>query len=946
MRPSTVLRYGQSFWLDYMRRRLLTSGELERLREEGIRGVTSNPSIFEKAFSGSGDYDEALRALEEQEDRSASALYETLAVQDIQGAADVLRPVYDESEGADGYVSLEVSPHLAHDTRGTVAEARRLWKRLDRPNVMIKVPATREGIPAIRELLSGGVNVNVTLMFGEDVYRRVADAWLDGLETYRAKGGDLRWIASVASIFVSRFDVMVDPILEDLARRKGREEREEILGLVGQVGIANAVQIYRDFREICAGERFQGLAREGARPQRILFASTSTKDPRFSDVRYVESLIGPGTVDTVPPATLDAFRDHGRARETLPADGDGSERTLEAIERLGISLEEITARLLDEGVEKFSRAFDDLMATVEKRRDGALGPLQDRITVAAGPIEDDVHRTLDAWQGDDVLRRLWARDATLWTGSDEGRWLDWLDIVDTELSDLDRLAAFGEEVGQRGFTQVAVLGMGGSSLFPWVLSESFAPPPDGRTLHVLDSTDPAQIRTFEAELDLEHTLFVVSSKSGSTLEPNLFEAHFFETLAERLGAEAAAMRFVAVTDPGSPLEEKAGERGYWRVFHGVPGIGGRYSALSDFGLVPAAAMGLDVRGLLANAQRMVHACAACVPARQNPGALLGAVLGVAARAGRDKVTLVASPALRPLGAWIEQLLAESTGKGGKGLIPVDGEPLAAPEAYGHDRVFAYLRHDQAADPGQDAALDALADAGHPVVRLDVADVADLPQELFRWEVATAMAGSILELNPFDQPDVEASKEQARRLTDEYERSGRMAPEAYFFRQDPVGLFADDRNRAAIQDGLAGQASLGGYLRAHLARHTEGDYVALVAWVERSEANDRLIQRIRLLLRDRLTLATCVGYGPRFLHSTGQAYKGGPNSGLFLHIVGGDPVDVEVPGRRASFGVVKRAQARGDFRVLADRGRRLLGIDVGEDAERGLEALLAALRETG
>ncbi len=810
---------------------------------------------------------------------------------------------------------------------------------------MIKVPATDEGIPAIRQLLAGGVNVNVTLMFGEDAYRRVADAWLGGLEAWHAQGGELRRIASVASIFVSRFDVMVDPILEDLAKGKDPEEHDRILDLVGELGIANAVRIYRDFREILAGERFQRLAREGARPQRILFASTSTKDPRFSDVRYVESLIGPDTVDTVPPATLDAFRDHGRARETLAPDGDGAERTVEALESLGISLDEITARLLDEGVDKFARSFDELMATIEKRRDGVLGPLLDRTTVTAGPVEGALERTLDAWQHDDAVRRLWERDATLWTGDDESRWLDWLDIVDAERDDLDELVAFGDEVRERGFTHVAVLGMGGSSLFPWVLSRCFVPSPGSPALHVLDSTDPAQIRTFESGLALEHTLFVVSSKSGSTLEPNLFEAHFFDALAARVGREEAASRFVAVTDPGSPLEEKAAQRGYRRVFHGVPGIGGRYSALSAFGLVPAAAMGLDVRGLLASAQRMVHACAACVPARQNPGALLGAVLGVAARAGRDKVTLVASPPLRPLGAWIEQLLAESTGKGGKGLIPVDGEPLAGPEAYGTDRVFAYLRHDTAADPDQDAALGALAEAGHPVVRLDVADVADLPQELFRWEVATAMAGSILGLNPFDQPDVEASKEQARRLTEEYERTGRMAPESFFFRREPVALFADDRNRAAIQDGLEGEPSLGAYLDAHLARHDVGDYVALVAWIERSQANDRLIQELRRLLRDRLRLATCVGYGPRFLHSTGQAYKGGPNTGLFLHIVGHDPGDLEVPGRRASFGVVKQAQARGDFRVLAERGRRILGIDVGDDPAKGLEALLAVVRDS-
>jgi transaldolase/glucose-6-phosphate isomerase len=945
MRPAELLKYGQSPWLDYMRRHLLTDGELARLRDEGVQGVTSNPSIFEKAFAGSSDYDDVLHSLQDKQSRSAD-VYETLAVEDIQGAADVLRPVYEESKRADGFASLEVSPRLAHDTDGTLEEARRLWKRLDRDNVMIKVPATKEGIPAIRRLLSEGINVNVTLMFAKSAYDQVVDAYLSGLEKYRDQGGDLGGLASVASIFVSRFDVMVDPMLEEKAKNVSGKERKEILDLVGKVGIANATRIYRAFREVCDGERFRELAEQGALPQRILFASTSTKDPRFSDVMYVEALIGRDTVDTVPPATLDALRDHGTARASLDEGRDDSEKVLQSLERIGISLDEVTDRLLDEGVEKFARSFDQLLSTLDERRGGRGGRPLDRTKLyLPQPIDDEVKETLAEWKEEKQVPRLWARDRTLWTGKDENRWLDWLNIADAELADMDRLGGFAKEVRDRGFTHVAVLGMGGSSLCPDVLSRTFPRQPDGPELRVLDSTDPAQIRAFESELDLSHTLFVVSSKSGSTLEPNLFEAHFFERVASEVGRDEAGKRFVAVTDPGSPLERKAEERGYAHLFHGVPGIGGRYSALSDFGMVPAAAMQLDVCAMLDRAQRMVHACGSSVPADQNPGVVLGVVLGTAAlRHGRNKVTFVASPKLARLGAWLEQLLAESTGKQGKGLIPVDGEPLGQPDAYGDDRLFAYLRHESEADGAQDQTVQALAAAGHPVVQLDLADIYDLPQEFFRWEIATAVTGAILDLNPFDQPDVEASKEQARKLTEEYEKTGKMEPETYFFEHGPIGLFADERNRAQLDEAVGSGRSLGAYLKAHLGRLGAGDYLGLLAWVERRQEHEEALQAIRRLVRDRTRAATCVGFGPRFLHSTGQAYKGGPPSGVFLHLVGDDPQDLPVPGRRYSFGVVKQAQARGDFRVLSQRDRRLLGVHLGTDTEAGFQAVLKALRE--
>ncbi len=944
MQPSKLLEFGQSLWLDSMRRQLLTSGELARLRDEGVRGVTSNPSIFEKAFAGSQDYEQALARLERQEDRTPAALYETLAVEDIAGAADVLRPVYERSERADGFACLEVSPRLAHDTQATVEEARRLWRRLDRDNVMIKVPATAEGIPAIRQLISEGINVNVTLLFAESTYGQVAEAYLDGLEAFRSAGGDPGAVASVASIFVSRFDVMVDPMLEEMAgTTDSRERRETLRGLVGKVGIANAKRIYRAFREVCAGPRFQALSSVGARPQRILFASTSTKDARFSDVMYVEELIGPDTVDTVPPATLDALRDHATAAATLERDSELAEQQLDQLEQLGISLNAITDRLLAEGVDKFAVAFDRLLATLEKRREGLLGPLLDRTTFQLPKALDSrVNRAIDDFQERHGVSRLWQRDASLWTGDDEGQWLDWLRVVDGELSDVDDLRRFGEQVQREGFTQVALLGMGGSSLFADVLSRSFPRTSGWPELRVLDSTDPQQISRFELGLDLPRTLFVVASKSGSTLEPNLFEAYFWAQVTRAVGADRTGAHFVAITDPGSPLERKATERGYRRVFHGVIGIGGRYSALSNFGLVPAAVMGLDVTQLLDNARRMVHACASCVPAEQNPGVAFGVVLGSAVALGRNKVTLVMSPPLRPLGAWIEQLLAESTGKHGKGLIPVYGEPLGSPSVYGDDRVFVYLRHDHEADREQDAALATLAEAGHPVVRFDLAALSDLTQEVFRWEVATAVAGSLLGLNPFDQPDVEAAKEQARLVTDEYERTGHLAAESYLLEEGPLALFADGPDRVAIEQRLDGDRSLGGYLRGHLGRLESGDYVALLAWIERSEANQRALDEIRSVIRDRYGVATCVGFGPRFLHSTGQLFKGGPASGVFLHLVSAGQLDLSIPGQRSSFGVVEQAQARGDFRVLVERERRVLGVDLGPSPSEGLEQLLADL----
>jgi len=554
-----------------------------------------------------------------------------------------------------------------------------------------------------------------------------------------------------------------------------------------------------------------------------------------------------------------------------------------------------------------------------------------------------VRASLDAWRAGDKVRRLWARDATLWTGTDEGDWLGWLHITEDLLAQGEHLKRIATEVRDAGFSHAPLLGMGGSSLCPEVLAMTFGKQPGFPELHVLDSTDPAQVKSFENRIDLANSLFIVSSKSGGTLEPNIFKQYFFERVRQVVGAQEVGRRFIAITDPGSALQQVAERAGFRHIFFGVPSIGGRYSALSNFGMVPAAIMGIDAFTFLDRAQKMVHACATSVPVEENPGVVLGIILGVMAQHGRDKVTLIVSPGLRALGAWLEQLLAESTGKEGKGLIPVDLEQVGAPEVYGNDRVFAHIRLTSAPDAAQDASVEALARAGQPVVRIAVADIYDLGQEFFRWQIATAVAGSIMGIHPFNQPDVEASKVATRKLTAEYEKTGKLPAETPIFEEQGITVFTDDKNAAALKQGAGGDQSLAGYLKAHLNRLGAGDYCALLAYVERNDTHQQLLQAMRHAVRDTKRVTTCLGFGPRFLHSTGQAYKGGPNTGVFIQITCDDGADLPVPGQKYTFGVVKAAQARGDFEVLAARHRRALRVHLGPDVRAGLATLHATVR---
>jgi transaldolase / glucose-6-phosphate isomerase len=935
--------FGQAVWLDFLSRRFIAEGGLKKLIEtDGLTGVTSNPSIFERAIGGSTDYDSALKAAESEGDCDVMALYERLAIADIQAAADALRPVYEATKRRDGYVSLEVSPYLAMSTDATVAEARRLWRTVSRENLMIKVPATKAGLPAIRELIGEGINVNITLLFSQQVYEKVVEAYLAGLEHLVTQGGDPGGIASVASFFVSRIDVAVDGLIEErLGETNEADQRAALTGLRGKIAVANARLAYQRYQRLFAGARWEKLKAKGAHVQRLLWASTGTKNPAYSDVLYVEELVGADTVNTIPPATLDAFRGHGRVRASLAENIGEAERVMAALARCDISIDAVAQKLVEEGVQLFADAFDKLLGAVARKRASVLGDKLDSqsITLPAG-LEKAVAVSLEVWRRDGNVRRLWAGDASLWTGADEAKWLGWLDIAKEQSARVDSLLQLADDVSRQGFSHAVLLGMGGSSLGPEVFAETFGHQNGHPELLALDSTDPAQIRTIESKIDPARTLFIVSSKSGSTLEPNILKQYFFECAKRAVGADEAGSRFIAITDPGSKLQTIAERDRFRRIAFGIPSIGGRYSVLSDFGLVPAAVMGLDVARLLGAAQEMVRSCGAYVPPADNPGVVLGTVLGVLGKAGRDKVTIVASPGIADFGAWLEQLLAESTGKLGKGLIPVDAEPLGPPDVYGKDRLFVYARLSGEADAKQDAAVAALERAGQPVVRIAVTDRYHIGQEFFRWELATAVAGAILGINPFDQPDVEASKDKTRELTMAYEKSGALPAETALLEEAGLTLFADERNSKAF--GKAG--TLVEYLRAHLKHIREGDYCALLAYVERNKRHRDALQEIRVMIRDCKRVATCLGFGPRFLHSTGQAYKGGPNTGVFLQITCDDSADLQVPGQKYTFGVVKAAEARGDFEVLAGRDRRMLRVHLGPHVAAGLTTLTDAIRQ--
>jgi transaldolase/glucose-6-phosphate isomerase len=869
-RLAALTAAGTSVWLDQIQRSLISGGELERLRrEDSLRGVTSNPAIFEKAILGSTDYDEQIAELAAK-GLDARQIYEEIAITDVRMACDVLRPVWDEAGGADGFVSLEVEPAFAHETESTLAQARDFWQRVDRPNLMIKIPGTEEGVPAIEEAVAAGINVNVTLLFSVESYTAIAEAYIRGMQR-RAEAGQTLDVHSVASFFVSRVDTEVDKRLADL----GREE------LRGVAAVANARAAYQRFKELFLGDGFAALRAAGCPVQRPLWASTGVKDPHYPETKYVESLVAPHTVNTMPMPTLLACEE--QLEVTGPTADQDPTPDLQALAEAGIDMGDVTNTLLREGIEKFVEPFDALIAGVELAREGIVTGRPPTIASSIpGDLEPALIERVKQAQAENVARRIWQHDETLWGGPgvpEIANRLGWLTISEKMLEHAPELYEFTEQLKAEGFTDAVLLGMGGSSLGPEVIRRSYGQIPDALRLHVLDSTDPGAVLEVERTIELETTVFIVSSKSGGTIETLSHMRYFFE----RAGRDGN--RFAAITDPGSPLVDLAKELGFRHVFENDPDIGGRYSVLSYFGLVPAALAGVNIEAMLHSAQVAEQNCAQFGDSQSNSGLWLGVALGELALQGRDKATFVVADPISSFGLWVEQLIAESTGKQGKGILPVAGESLGKPEAYGDDRVFVYLRDPDSPDAELDAGMDALARAGHPTVTLAVHGAADLGRIFFFAEFAVAVAGWVLGINPFDQPNVQEAKDNTAKLL----AAGEL-PE--FEPGDPDELFAEA---------------------------SPPHYVAILAYVKPSEEFDAAIDEMRTRIRDHTKATTTFGYGPRYLHSTGQYHKGGPPNGLFLELVHDGEEDVEIPEAGYGFRHLKNAQAIGDLLTLRDHG---------------------------
>jgi transaldolase / glucose-6-phosphate isomerase len=886
-RLAALTAAGTSVWLDQIRRSLITSGELERLeRELSLRGVTSNPAIFEKAILGSTDYDEQIEELAGK-GVSAREIYDEIAILDVQLACDVLRGIWEEADHADGFVSLEVEPGYAHDTEATVRQAHEYWERVDRPNLMIKIPGTEAGVPAIEEAIAAGINVNVTLLFSVESYSAIAEAYIRGMER-RHEAGESLDIHSVASFFVSRVDTEVDKRLAAMG----------LVDLRGIAAVANARAAYMRFKEIFRGERFAALLDAGAPVQRPLWASTGVKDPLYPETKYVDSLVAPDTVNTMPMNTLNS------CAEGLEVTGNTADQDpaadLERLADAGIDMGDVTKTLLEQGIAKFVEPFDDLVGGIELAREGIVTHRPKTIkSVLPDELEPHLVERVRRAQAEDVAKRVWARDESLWGGpgvAEIGNRLGWLTTSEKLLEHASELHEFAEQAKADGLEHAVLLGMGGSSLGPEVIRRSYGDVPGGMRLHVLDSTDPGAVLETERAIDLDKTLFIVSSKSGGTIETLSHMRYFFE----RSGGDGS--RFCAVTDPGSPLVELARERGFRRVFENDPEIGGRYSVLSYFGLVPAACAGVNIEGMLHQAQVAEQNCAQFDSPQSNSGLWLGCVMGELAQHGRDKLTYVVSEPISSFGLWVEQLIAESTGKQGKGILPVADEPLGDPDVYGDDRVFAYLRNEDEPDAELDAAIEALGRAGHPTTTGRViGGASDLGRIFFHAEFATAVAGWALGINPFDQPNVQEAKDNTARILEQ-------------------GL--PDEDAGSLEDLL---------MKAEPPK-----YVAILGYVTPSEEYDSAIRDLRVALRERTRCTTTFGYGPRYLHSTGQYHKGGPANGLFIQLYQRAKEDVEIPEAGYSFEHLKNAQALGDMQTLRSHGLEVVRIEIeGPDDVRGL-----------
>lgn len=901
---------GQSIWYDNLKRSLIQDGTIQGMIERReILGITSNPSIFESAIKSDDDYDADLQAMS-WAGLSSEEMFYTLAIKDIQDAADLFLPYYKASNGADGFVSLEVNPNLADDTQGTIAEAKWLWAEVNRPNLMVKIPATKAGLPAITEAIAAGVNVNVTLIFSRKRYVEVMDAYLTGLEKRLKAGKDISKIASVASFFVSRLETKADERLIKIIDAGG-DDAEKAQLLKGRLAVDNTRLAYQAYQDFFDSNRFESLAAAGAQKQRPLWASTSTKDPVYSDIKYVEELIAENTVNTVPPETLDAYLDHGDPAIRITNDLDRAREDFDMLAELGISLDEITQELEDEGVWKFAESFKGLLQAVEDQREKNMSSL--------GTLADAVFDKVQEYKDSVVIPRVFRNDSTVWTTNPDAKQvvqtrLGWLDLPSASQTLIPVIEGFADRCRVDGFTKVLVLGMGGSSLAPETMNLILGPFSDGLDLKILDSTIPGQVREIEAWVDYPKTLFIVASKSGTTSEP-LASFAYFRNQAEKALGEGWESHFVAITDPGSNLAAMGESYGFREVFTADPNVGGRYSALTHFGLVPAALMGVDLEAFLTRAQKIADRCSPLHPVKLNLGALLGIIMGVSVAHEQDKLTLLADEALAPIGAWLEQLIAESSGKRGTGIVPIADEPLIEPEAYSRDRFFVYLR----VEGELDTFVAELMHADHRVIILNLEDLYDLAAQFYVWEFAIAIACSVLGLNAFDQPDVQDSKDRTKEKLNQYQEKGQLEEPEVVWEKAGAKVYGQ------VFNGLENCSNVGDVIEAFTELALNGDYIAINAYLPRNPFTQGRLTDLRKRILERTGKATTLGFGPRFLHSTGQLHKGGANNGLFLQITQDDSEDIEIPGQRFSFGVLARAQALGDLEALQSRERRAIRI---------------------
>jgi len=837
-------------------------------------------------------------------------------------------PIYNQPNAKDGYISLEVRPTLSHDTAGTIVEARRLFSTLARPNVMIKVPATPEGMPAIETLISEGININVTLIFSLAQYEAVAKAYITGLQKRVAAGKDIDKIASVASFFVSRVDSMTDAALLNLHSND----------LEGKTAIANAKMAYERFLEIFDGDQWKKLEKLGAQKQRPLWASTGTKNPAYPDTLYIDELIGPDTVNTVPPSTLSSFMNHGKATQTLTNGFDAARNHLAELRNAGIDLDQITTKLLEDGLAAFVKSFETLMAGIREKQE-QLKSEWSSFSANLGQYQNIVSSALQEIKRDRIIQRIWDHDYTVWKSdpTEIRNRLGWLDIADRMQAVIPRINNLADSLNKEGYQKAVLLGMGGSSLASEVFRKTFGVKPGHLDLTILDSTDPGTIINIENKLDWEKTLFIVSTKSGTTPETLSFFKYFYNRVVSNVGKDMAGNHFIAITDPASKLVGIASEFNFREIFINDPNIGGRYSALSFFGLVPAALLGIDLPKLLDRAMTAACNCDGCnCPVDgDNLGGQLGAILGELAKSGRDKVTFVLSSEIESFGDWVEQLIAESTGKEGKGILPVVDEPLGVPTVYSNDRLFVHLRLDN--DARYDTMVEELVKSGHPVVTLHLKDIYDLGQQFFLWEIATMVAGYRMSINPFDQPNVESAKILTRNMLSAYKKEGKLLEPEPFLVESGIrgyGNFSSSSINAAVEE--------------FFRRAQPGSYVAIQAYIQPTPEADQVLKALRTVIRDNTRMATTLGYGPRFLHSTGQLHKGDAGKGLFLQLTASMPHDLMIPDEAGkdeasiSFGTLKTAQVLGDFQALLIVDRNVIRFDLGNNFSENLKKLGEAI----